>query len=235
MIPYYGAGAHEHYDSIRKASLPAVASLNGLASVDAARSILLEMAMASDKHFDVFVFIDSDIEFTRADYDAIVVSAAERDAVIGGAYLTRMYLDGQQRLAGSPIVTEGTVLKFFGEGALYPSYHLGLGFTAFSRKTLERVIAHHRMEKCFFSAMSIRSPGYPLFQPLIHEGVYRYEDYAFCHRAAQAGIEILLDTRPRLVHHGEHGYLLTDLRLRSQHDPGFQIEIGKIARPGETQ
>lgn len=233
MIPYYGAGAHGHYEALRKARLPAVAELGGLASIDAVRSLLLEMAMSAAPNFEVFVFIDSDIEFQRVDYDALVESAAEQDAIIGGAYLTRVYLDGQQRMVGDPVVTEGMVLKFYGEGGLYPATHLGLGFTAFSRRTLTRVVEHHQMDKCLFSAMGRRSPGYPIFQPMIHEGVYRYEDYSFCQRAKEAGIPILLDTRPQLVHHGEHGYLLTDLRLRSQHDPGFEIEIGKIARPPE--
>jgi hypothetical protein len=234
MVPYYGGtGAHWHYESLRKANLPAVTSIGGLSSIDGARALLLEQAMSSSHHFDVFVFIDSDVEFRRADFDALVESAHDEQAIVGGTYLTRMGLSGEQRLVSSPDVHEDMVISFFEAGGLYPATALGMGFTAIPRSAVERMVRHHQMDKCFFSLFGSRCPAYPLFMPLIHEGVYRFEDHAFCVRASEAGVSLFADTRPSLVHHGEHGYRVEDLRVRSQHDPSFRLEIGKVVAPQE--
>jgi hypothetical protein len=55
-------------------------------------------------------------------------------------------------------------------------------------------------------------PGvWPFFMPLIVEGQgggrhYLGEDWAFCHRLRQIGINPLADTSIRLYHLGSHGY-----------------------------
>ncbi len=225
LIPYYGPGAHAHYEAVRLAALPAIASLEGFASVDAARSLLLETALMQTKA-EVFVFIDSDIAFARSGYDALVKSASEQEAIVGGVYLTRFGLDGRQRLIGTPSFAPGQTIEFFERGHLYPASCVGMGFTAIPRAAVEKMVAFHQMQKCDFRVGNLTSIGYPLFQPMIHEGQYLLEDHAFCLRAAQAGIPIFADTRPKLVHYGEHGHLVSDLRLRSQHDPHFAVDTG---------
>lgn len=229
MVPYYGVGAHEHYQSLSAVS---TAQLIGCASIDAARSLLLEMAMEAEPRFDVFVFIDSDIEFRKEDYDQLVLAAHEEQAVVGGAYLSRLGLDGTQKLVGSPLVHQGMVLKFFDEGLLYPALSLGMGFTAIPRRAVEQMIAFHQMEKCHFGIGNIQKTGYPLFLPVVHEGRYWLEDAAFCIRAGQAGVPILLDTRPRLVHHGQYGYKIPDL-LRALTKDSLEIPVGVIPRAPE--
>lgn len=226
MVPYYGDGSHEHYQSIE--TIPR-ATLAGLASIDAARSMLLEMAMEAAPSFEVFVAIDSDMEFRRQDYDALVESAHEQQAIVGGAYLSRIGLDGTQKLVGTPLIHPGMVIQFFDEGMLYPATHLGMGFTAIPRACVEKMVAFHEMEKCQFGIGNLQQSGYPLFQPLIHEGRYWLEDAAFCHRAGEAGVPLFLDTRPQLVHHGRYGYKIPDL-YRPLPKPGFEIPIGSIQR-----
>lgn len=225
MIPYYGPGAHAHYDSVRRASLPAVATLEGFASVCAARCILLEMVLEQTRA-EVFVFIDSDVAFERADYDRLITSAHERQAVVGGAYLTRAGLDGRQRLVGTPDFTPSVTFKFFEHGELYPAKFLGMGFTAIPRPVIEQITSFHQMQKCLFKNGPSSSVGYPLFQPVVHAGEYWVEDHAFCFRADEAGVPLFVDTRPKLIHYGEHGHLVSDLLVRSQHDPAFTLTTG---------
>lgn len=229
MVPYYGDGAHEHYRSMRAVLS---AQLMGFASIDAARSLLLEMAMEAEPRFEVFVFIDSDIEFRKEDYVALVQAAHEEQAIVGGAYLSRLGLDGTQKLVGSPLVHEGMVLKFFDEGMLYPALSLGMGFTAIPRSAVEKMVAFHQMEKCHFGIGNIQKAGYPLFLPLVSGGRYWLEDAAFCFRAGQAGVPIFLDTRPELVHHGQYGYKIPDLH-RPLPKGEFEIPIGVIPRAPE--
>jgi hypothetical protein len=228
LIPYYGPGAHRHYEALRKAQLR-VATTEWIASIDVARSMLVEMALART-NAEVLVFIDSDIEFVREDYDRLVESAHQTGGIVGGAYLTRARLDGGQHLVGNPIATGPLKLEFFEHGRLYPATYLGMGFTAIARPVIERMALFHGLEKCEFMLGNLESHGYPLFQPLIHEGRYLLEDYAFCHRAKEAGIPIHLDTRPVLVHHGMHGYRMSDLGLRSGHTPDFEMRAGGITR-----
>lgn len=227
MVPYYGDGSHEHYQSIE--ALSSVAKLEGLASIDAARSMLLELAMEAAPNFEVFVFIDSDMEFLKEDYDRLVEGAHHQQAIVGGAYLSRRGLDGTQKLVGTPLVHQGMVLQFFEEGMLYPATHLGMGFTAIPRSAVEKMVAFHKTEKCHFGIGNLQSKGYPLFLPLITGGRYWLEDAAFCQRAGEAGVPIFLDTRPRLVHHGRYGYRMPDLH-RPLPKEKFEISVGVIKR-----
>ena len=54
----------------------------------------------------------------------------------------------------------------------------------------------------------------PYFQPMVvrEEGqdVYLGEDYAFCHRAREAGIRVMADPGIRLTHYGMYGWTLED-------------------------
>jgi hypothetical protein len=227
LVPYYGTGAHYHYESIRNAKLPAIGRVESCACIDAARALLIEIALTQTTA-EVFVFIDSDVEFQRTDYDRIVLSAREADGIVGGVYLTRGSLRGDQRLVGKPIMELGDTMTFFEEGKLYPATELGLGFTAVTRTAIEQIVAHHQMEKADLGY----GHAYPLFLPMIDEGKYLFEDRAFCKRARDAGVPVLLDTRPVVVHHGQHGFRVTDLALRSQQCP-FNIEITSLL-PGMT-
>lgn len=227
LIPYYGTGAHYHYESVRNAKLPAIARVENCACIDAARALLIEMALTQTSA-EVFVFIDSDVEFTRGAYDQLIQSALEQDGIVGGAYLTRAGLNGDQRMVGKPIVQIGDTVSCFEEGGLYPATELGLGFTAVTRRAIEQIALHHQMEKVDLGY----GRAYPLFLPRIHEGKYLFEDKAFCLRAHEAGVPVLLDTRPIVVHHGSYGYRLTDLVLRSQQG-SLKIPVTSLL-PGTT-
>ena len=54
------------------------------------------------------------------------------------------------------------------------------------------------------------SKSWPLFQPevIFEHGEYRYlgEDYSFCWRCKQVGVQVWLDTSFRVYHLGDYAY-----------------------------
>lgn len=235
LVPYYGAGAHLHYESLRLQLPPGTpVAQHGRNTVDAARSILLDLGL-SQTSAEVAVFIDSDVSFTRADYDLIVDGAIETEGIVGAPYLTK-FLDGRQKSTATPALGELSRIDFYGAGQRYPALHLGMGFTAIHRSVLDRVASYHQMERCLFGEAQARGGAYPLFLPMVRDGQYQHEDYAFCIRAREAGVPIFVDTRPTgLRHHGEHGYRLEDIGYVSRHAPemswGFQAPPESLKRP----
>jgi hypothetical protein len=222
LIPYYGPAPHAHYESVRKSGIRVASRLND-SSIDAARATLLETGLRQEG-VDVFVFIDSDVEFTREGYDRIARSCSETEGVVGGVYLSKS-LTGSGILIGTPKELPAN-LEFYEKGQLYPAKTLGMGFTAIHRKAVEVIATRAEMQKIFFpigvdSAMLC----YPLFMPLVRERQYIREDYSFCLRASAAGVPLHLDTRVELIHHGEHGYRIEDSAYRSVRHEDLAIQI----------
>jgi len=225
LIPYYGPAPHEHHESLRRSGVR-VASRRQDSSIDAARATLLETGLRQPE-IDVFVFIDSDVEFTRAGYDQLVRSCEETRGVVGGCYLSKS-LTGGGMLVGSPKDVPAE-LKFYEEGGLYPAKTLGMGFTAIHRDACARIARHHELPKIFFPVgVDGGMLCHAFFMPLVRDNQYVREDYSFCLRATDAGVPLFFDTRPDVVHHGMHGFRLEDAAYRSAKNPGlsFQIERG---------
>jgi len=235
LVPYYGAGAHLHYESLRQQLPPGTPiAQHGRNTVDAARSILLDLALRQT-NAEVCVFIDSDVSFTRADYDLIVDGAIETEGIVGAPYLMK-FLDGRQKSTATPILGAASRIDFYAAGKRYPARHLGMGFTAIHRSVLLRIASFHQIERCLFGESPARVEAYPLFLPMVHEGQYQHEDIAFCIRAHQAGVPIFVDTRPTGIrHHGEHGYRLEDIGYVSSHLPdmywGLEAPPEGLKRP----
>ncbi len=166
----------------------------------------------------MLVFIDSDISFSRADYDCLVGSCLETKGVVGVPYITKR-LDGLQQLACDIRTDDLEPRNFYEQGACYPARYVGMGFTAIHREAVDRIVASERMERVSFGSVQGMT-AYPLFMPLIVDGQYLHEDYAFCERAKRAGVGLFAETRPRGIrHHGEHAYRVEDLDLVSYHHP----------------
>lgn len=222
LITYYGAAPHEHYESVRKAGLR-VAARRQDSSIDAARATLLETGLRQEGT-DVFVFIDSDVEFTREGYDRLVHSCAETEGVVGAPYMSKS-ITGSGILVGSTrdIPTD---LRFYAHGALYPAKTLGMGFTAIHRKAVEQIAAHAQMGKIFFPVgVDGGLLALPLFMPLVRNSQYIREDFSFCLRASEAGVGLFFDTRVEVIHHGMHGFRLEDIAYRSQKQPELAFTI----------
>lgn len=218
LVPYYGPGAHQHYESIRRAKLTKGEII--ACGVDVARSLLIQMALSTKA--EVFVFIDSDVSFVREDYDLIVQSCLETKAIVGAPYLTKS-MSGDQRMVGSYKPPVEQVL-FYEQGGRYPAIQLGMGFTALHRSAVEQVIEGSKLERVLFEFPPMVVDAYPLFMPIIREGRYLLDDFAFSIRALEAGVDLFLDTRPRGIrHHGSHPFRLEDMGHVSAHDPGLSL------------
>ena len=202
LIPYYRDGVHQHYRSVREARLQVIEAHQD-SSIDAARAVLLESGLRSEG-IDIFVFIDADIEFTRAGYDQIVESCVETEGVVGGVYVTKE--NGPTvRIIGMPL-TLPVALQCHDQGRIYPAALVGMGLTAIHRRACEKMAAAADLPKIWFPLGRSAIQAHPFFMPLIRDGRYLREDYSFCTRARDAGVQVWMDTRPVLVHHGSGAF-----------------------------
>lgn len=223
LFPYFGTGSgvHLHHASRRSLlwDIPQIEHVGN--TIDAARSLLLGYAYGVVPA-DVFVFIDSDISFSPADYERLVASCLETRGVVAVPYATKR-LDGRQTLSCNIRTADLGERPFYERGGIFPASYVGMGFTAIHREVVDRIVQAGNLEKVIFGFAPDR-PVYPLFMPMILDGQYLLEDYAFCERARAAGCTVSIETRPRGIrHHGEHGYRVEDLGLVSRHQPDLVL------------
>jgi hypothetical protein len=206
LLPYYSDPVYQHSHSVFAAQLPH-ATIQGVASIDQARNILLASALKHETA-DVFVFIDGDIEFSLNDWNMIVEAARETKGIVGAVYSTKQ-LGG--KMVGEPKDFDQSV-SFYDKGKLYEANALGMGFTSMHRSAIEKMCeAYPAIE------MTAR-PGRlasPLFMSLVHEGRCWGEDFAFSIRARACGVPMFLDTRQKLKHWGRLGFRIEELGISS--------------------
>lgn len=164
------------------------------------RSNLLTQALRTK--FDSFLWIDDDIAFTQAQFDAICTIPAD---CVGGVYPKRQPdlaevwtgLLGEE-LPGHPdVVTVRTI---------------GTGFLRHTRRAAEalrgRVPEITTLDYThYFHArvMPIDAEGLP-DPDSGRDGHYLTEDYAFCHDLWEAGIPVYLHRGIKLGHVGDHTF-----------------------------
>lgn len=237
LTPYYGPSCHEHYQALRKLDGIPQLTVVGCAGVDVARNVLMEAALKTPA--EVFVWLDSDLSVTRADYEQLVASAVSTRGVVGAPYLTKS-LNGRQRQVGlfRPGIPE---VKFYEAGDCYPAAELGFGFTALHRSAVERVIEQASTSRAParlpFRRLLQASTGvqaWPLFSPYVLGDHYLIDDAAFCQRALDTGVELYLDTRPRgVLHHGAHAFRLEDVGYVSVQSPELAYKMRDSAHPAQ--
>jgi hypothetical protein len=191
--------------------------------IDMARSQLSTMALAHGA--DVVVFIDKDILFDPLDVERLAMQARETRGIVGAPY--------SQRRMGAGVVgaidpgPNGDV-TFFEGGGLYPTLGvIGMGFTAIHRHVFE--LLDPLPEYALRSAQEgvLR----PYFQKLVVDGYWLKEDASFCHAARQAGASLMMDTRIRVKHLGQHAFGIEDCRQRSPESPSLKLQLRHIVRP----
>jgi hypothetical protein len=171
----------------------------GCSAIDLAHS-----EMASDALHDgaeAVLFIDSDIGFDSADALRLL---GRPEPVVAGVYAKK----NERDLAC--IFTEGTKNVVFGTGAplSYLLKYASAGFLRIRAQTLRTMIQDLRLPLC---NTKWGRGLWPFFMPLVvelPEGGLHYlaEDWAFCHRLRQIGINPLADTSIRLFHRGSYGF-----------------------------
>lgn len=181
----------------------------GYAAVDQARSQMATDALAAG--FAELLWVDSDIAFHPDDVDRL---RGRGLPLVAGLYPKK----GKRELAASFLPETKTLTLGDGGGPVEVRY-VGLGFCLTRRAVYAAVERHHRLPVC---NEQFGSPLVPYFAPLAADDGdgwwYLAEDYAFCHRARQAGVPVLVDTRIRLMHLGSYPYAWEDAgRERTLH------------------
>lgn len=189
--------------------------MRGVTSIDQIRC-----QMATDtlgRGFEELFWIDDDIVFDPDDVDRLRVSGFP---IIGGVYPKK----------GEPQLTtrwkEGTTSVVLGEGGgPVEVKYTSTGFLLTHATVYARMVSHHGIMP---TVGQFGRQLLPFFQPMIVEQGdtewYLAEDWAFCHRAAEAGIPIRVDTRPRLMHVGRYTYSWEDLVPRER-VPSMTVQI----------
>jgi FkbM family methyltransferase len=173
---------------------------------------------------DVFVSIDSDIEFDPQHLLRIAEKAYEYD-IIGGAYVKRT--GHSPELAIRLLTTEAEQEIVFAEGQPPAEVeYLATGFMAVHRRVFEKI----RDE--WHGGLEIQHPSslrfYPFFDPISvrkESGeIYRLsEDWSFCQRARDVGFKCYIDPTVRLRHWGLYDFTLEDAVRPPRPVPGVII------------
>ena len=170
---------------------------------------------------DVLLFVDADISWQSGDLGHIARRALERNAIVGGIYSKRVFGEGPALRFGNGAAGRWQI----GDDALISCEYVSTGFIAIPRTVLEAVAE---------SLPQVWGGYWPIFLPMVvpaeHDGEqgheYLSEDWAACYRARQQGFGVYASTYPRLVHHGNYSYRLTDARYRPPQDEDVLINLG---------
>jgi hypothetical protein len=204
LVPLFGSLAPKCDEGLRELDgrgYP-VRRVRGFSAIDQGRN-----QMASDALHEGFaetMWIDPDIGFEA---DAVERLRAHGLPLVAGIYPQA----GSRSLACH--VLPGTRQLTFGKGGgLVELQYAAAGFLHVRREVYESVRDKPDLPLCntrfgrgvwpFFLPLAVESPD-------ASSGVrHRYltEDYAFCHRARQAGFRIMADTTIRLWRSGTYGY-----------------------------
>jgi hypothetical protein len=196
--------------------------MRGVTSIDQIRSQMATDALKAG--FEELFWIDDDVLFDPDDVDRL----REHDMpIVGGVYpwkgkpqLAVRWLDGTKSVelgVGGGIVE----VKYAATGFLLTRAEV---YATIRRTTFctPGQPAHCREVIGQFDRMM-----YPFFQPMVvdqpsgsSDDVPRYlaEDWAFFHRAREAGFKVHVDTRIRLYHVGRYAYSWEDLEPRERID-----------------
>lgn len=168
---------------------------------------------------DVLVSVDSDVIFKSADLLAIAAQAHEKQAIVGGVYMTR------GRAGGIPTSTLELDRRYdFALGdpkaaELQPINYVAGGFMAVPRAVFETLAKD--LPLCH---RNTALEHYPFYLPFVVDGEdgpeLLSEDYALCARARAVGYPVLANTAVRLGHVGEETFALED--MLSRHDTPTQ-------------
>ena len=158
--------------------------------------------------------VDSDLGWPP---EAIIAMLQQNKDFIAGVYPARAE---ENSFLFRPILNDNGSL--FQENHLLKMNYIPAGFMILSRKCIEKMINH--FPELYFKPKDIRDKsgeGYALFNTEVYEGEFWGEDYVFCRRAREAGIEIWVDPLIQFNHAGKIGMLLECLTI----DPSGKPKI----------
>jgi hypothetical protein len=164
----------------------------GWSAIDQGRCAMAQEAL--DQGFEHLFWIDADVAFWPHDVEKIIN--------IGLPFVSAPYT-----VKGWPVLTtqfKDTNVKLGEDGDLYEVNYAATGFMYTHRSVYEKMATDLKMEKV--KIWGGQYNVYPYFYPLLIDGEYLGEDFAFCHRLKQIGYKLYSDTTIRLSHIGKYSY-----------------------------
>lgn len=164
----------------------------GWSAIDQGRCAIAQEAL--DNGYEHLVWIDADVAFWPYDIEKIInrklpfVSAPY--TVKGWPSLTTDFVDKKVELGE--------------KGGLYEINYGATGFMYTHHSVYEKMVKDLKMEKV--KIWGGQYNVYPYFYPMLIDGEYLGEDFAFCRRLRQIGIKLYCDTTIRLAHIGKYSY-----------------------------
>lgn len=196
LLPSYGTIHRPHIESLRLVAADTIYLYNS-AAIDIARALLVEKGLQTDK--DVFVFVDSDISFTKEDLDLLVKNCLDTQEIVSGNYVAKT---GTNKIIMTIFPDKPTVTDR--SDGLLPVFGVGMGFCAIHRKALQKIAS--KMERTQLPIGEDFDHIYPFFLPLIWKGIYFGEDYSFCIRAHEADVTVHFNPFIQVTHWGMRGH-----------------------------
>lgn len=166
---------------------------------------------------EVFLSVDSDIEFKPEDAALIVKDVADGLDICGGFYVTR----SQDAPAHPAVRLAPNQHLIIGRGEPAEIVYASTGFMAVHRKVFERLA--ETMELCRSGPRYF----YPFYSPFVYKGEYLSEDWAFCQRARDIGFKIWLDPRIRLGHLGYKSFTVEEIHKNALNANRMAITEGR--------
>ena len=160
---------------------------------------------------DVLFFIDDDIVFKEEDLSKIVDHVVGGKLICGGMYVAKPTI-------GKTIVLEdGDSITFSKDAKIKKVIAIPTGFMGISRKVLDIMVNSRNPEGRHFTPLCNANQSwkfYPFFssQAKNFDGEWRWipEDWNFCLRAKECGIDVWCDPSVFLSHTGDYEYDLRD-------------------------
>lgn len=164
------------------------------------RNRILTEFMDSDAEY--LLCVDSDLGW----HPAAVLRLLQADKEFsGGCYPAR---DGKG-FHFRPVLNENKSIAIDEETKLLKMEYIPAGFMLLKRDAVEKMQRH--FSHTYYKPKDPRNPdngGYMLFDLEVHEGEFWGEDYVFCRRAREAGVDIWIDPVIEFDHAGIRGRLI---------------------------
>lgn len=174
----------------------------------AERNKLLE-EFIRDEHATHILFIDSDLGFPAQAVLAMLDS--EKDFVAGVYPARNSDSDDNQYLYRPKLIDDSNLIV--SDKHLLGAEYIPTGFTMLSREAVLKM--RDKFPELYFQPKAEarkNEHAYCLFDTEVWDGEFWGEDYVFCRRARQAGIDIWVDPLIEFDHAGRRGMLMKYLQ-----------------------
>ncbi len=140
---------------------------------------------------EYMIFVDTDIQFTPVEIEAIYLAMREGYDIVGGSYGLG---------SGEQFAIQGFDGRMLIDGKVHPCHYVSTGFLGISRKALLTI--QEKLALPLLQEGDLRHQCYPFFESgaFPEENIYISEDWDFCNKARRAGLTVYLHTGVMVDH-----------------------------------